>query len=358
MIQHRICLYWLMTTTLMPMRHRMFFKMDETFWMNDVFFLVVEDDDVRAVVTMLPFVDDVTIKADVASSNFLCSSPLDVKLVSSSKLLFLPTSSDVMAADNLSRFVVLFFLYLTTCLDLTLALFLLPSRKLLLLETFVDGLDDSRWCDVDVVNGVDEYLSCSFWMSFRWDFDSRPWRTASAWAVTSASREARSRKILLMSTRSKSSEWRSFCDVTSMIWSPKILTLSESEKQRPKTLSQSMPKNLTLGSMSNPFNTPKRRTALLSSLSSSSLLASLASASKSSAMSFHCLTGKNCLQRFKTASRLSSISAPSWTILRMKTWNRTKVWKHRLPELNGWQFNFGVFLFWAFFFENQFLEMS
>ncbi len=119
------------------------------------------------VVTHPPFV---AVTNMVASSSLFCSSPLE-KLSSSKlfRLLLLLTRYilsmlcsfvDINPVDNLSKFVVLFFLYLMACRDLALlVVFLLASRKLRLFDTFVDGFVDRRCC-VDET-GVDEYLSCS-----------------------------------------------------------------------------------------------------------------------------------------------------------------------------------------------------
>ena len=134
----------------------------------------LEDVDVVAagmatVVTPPPFV---AVTNMVASSSFFCSSPLEK--LSSSKLfrLLLPLTRYILSmicsfvdknpVDSLSKFVVLFFLYLMAWRDLALlVVFLMASRKLRLFDTFADGFADKRCCWCVDETGVDEYLSCS-----------------------------------------------------------------------------------------------------------------------------------------------------------------------------------------------------
>lgn len=247
-VQLFICIYF--TGTISISCHRMFFNMDETFWMKELFFLascnsakLEEWGTADTMVVMDPPEAFVAVTIMFEGSNSflgsieLSSEPLTGVLIPGLKV-------------NLSRFVVLFFLYLMPCLDLApVAWDLFGSRKLRL---FATGFETAGLKDAWV-----EYFSCSFCMSLLWDLDSRPWSTASAWEVTSACRDARSRRIRLTRTRSQFSpllsllSFESFMILTTLrIWSPNIFALRESEKHLPKILSQSIPKNLTLGSMS------------------------------------------------------------------------------------------------------------
>lgn len=218
---------------------------------------------------ILPEVDFLLEDADIDTRvDFLQFSSKE--FVCSSELFSLPSSVDelfssphlMVCADielvNLSKFVVLFLRYLIACLGL----FFDPlpaSLKLLLFEI-----------DVWVVS--EAYLFCSSKISWRWDLLNRPRRTASEWLRTSVSIAANSLSILLMRTKSNSgadwgfsSEFKKFVCLFSLFWDSasnsdscsaradsKRLTCMLRLKHRPKTRSQSMPKNWTLGSRSKP----------------------------------------------------------------------------------------------------------
>jgi len=249
-----------LTGTISISCHRMFFSMDDTFCMKDPFFFaiwrsaMVEDwgtADTIVVIEPLEAFVAVTIMVDGSKTRF-CSS------LTNEMMLWSSFWDSVIV--NLSRFVVLFFLYLMGCLDLPKPPWdLFGSLKLRLFETGWDGLEGVKWVEV-----WEEYLSCSFWISLLCDFESRPCRTASAWDVTSAWRDARSLRILLISTRSQFSLLLSLLSfeismifTMPKIWSPNMFVLRDNEKHLPKILSQSIPKNLTLGSMSNPERIPR-----------------------------------------------------------------------------------------------------
>ena len=217
--------------------------------------------------------------------------------------------------DSLSRWVVLFLLYLAVCrvFGLPATVFLMASRKLWALETFFVSL---VLCSVVGASMGDEaYLSCSFWIIIWFSRDNLPWRTASACDVTSASSRVKSRRIRLIKTKSKLS-WCSsppWADTTgeSIILSQKIFALSDREKHRPKTASQSMPKKRTLGSTKTPL-------VMAENFASSSPFSSFW---RSSVKRRHWHFGRKYLQMSRSKSLLSSISVFSWTIRRMKTLN-------------------------------------
>ena len=224
----------------------MFLKIEETFWIKEDFFLSApdEDEDVAAadVAAAAAVVPPTTVVVVVVVVLAVVDTPHSLLLTMAGlssesadpiikvDLLCCACGDEVIDVDDVDggirrlKSVVRFFLYFESCLCFFCPL---VSLKLLLLGSF----------EVRTV-----ILFCSCWISLCWDFDSLPFRTASPWEVASASTRARSLRIVLSRTRSRSPP------EPLSNWVLRICTLSESEKHFPKICCQSTPKNLTLGS--------------------------------------------------------------------------------------------------------------
>lgn len=149
-------------------------------------------------------------------------------------------------------------------------------------------------------------------MSWRWLLLKRPLSTASEWLNTSASMAANSLNILLTINKSSSASESSSLRATS-----NCLTSMLRLKHLPKSLSQSIPKNWTLGSTSNPLRhefwlsgSSVKWNVYVNIFQINSFWNGLPMASNNSR---HCLLGSLCLQRTDKRSRASWISAPTCT---------------------------------------------